>query len=112
MRSHYCGQLTAGMIGEEVALCGWVHRRRDHAALSLLTCATGKDWPRLSTIRIGPISFALAESLRNEFVIRITGRVRRRPQGTVNPNLPTGEVEVLGHTLEILNKAKTPPFPA
>ena len=110
MRSHYCGQLTAGMIGEDVALCGWVHRRRDHGGVIFIDL---RDREGLAQVVYDPdraASFALAESLRNEFVIRITGRVRRRPQGTVNPNLPTGEVEVLGHTLEILNKAKTPPF--
>ena len=110
MRSHYCGQLTAGMIGEDVALCGWVHRRRDHGGVIFIDL---RDREGLAQVVYDPDradSFAIAESLRNEFVIRITGRVRRRPQGTVNPNLPTGEVEVLGHTLEILNKAKTPPF--
>ena len=110
MRSHYCGQLTAGMIGEDVALCGWVHRRRDHGGVIFIDL---RDREGLAQVVYDPdraASFALAESLRNEFVVRITGRVRRRPQGTVNPNLPTGEVEVLGHTLEILNKAKTPPF--
>ena len=110
MRSHYCGQLSAGMIGEQVALCGWVHRRRDHGGVIFIDL---RDRDGLAQVVYDPDraeSFALAETLRNEFVIRITGRVRRRPEGTVNPNLPTGEVEVLGHTLEILNKAKTPPF--
>ncbi len=110
MRSHCCGQLTADMIGEDVALCGWVHRRRDHGGVIFIDL---RDREGLAQVVYDPDradSFAIAESLRNEFVIRITGRVRRRPQGTVNPNLPTGEVEVLGHTLEILNKAKTPPF--
>ena len=110
MRSHYCGQLTAAMIGEEVALCGWVHRRRDHGGVIFIDL---RDREGLAQVVYDPDraeSFAVAEALRNEYVIRITGRVRRRPEGTVNPNLPTGEVEVLGHTLEILNKARTPPF--
>ena len=110
MRTHYCGQLTAGMIGEEVALCGWVHRRRDHGGVIFIDL---RDREGLAQVVYDPDradSFALAETLRNEFVIRITGRVRRRPEGTLNPNLPTGEVEVLGYTLEILNKARTPPF--
>ena len=110
MRTHYCGQLTADMIGEEVALCGWVHRRRDHGGVIFIDL---RDREGLAQVVYDPDradSFALAETLRNEFVIRITGRVRRRPEGTLNPNLPTGEVEVLGHTLEILNKARTPPF--
>ena len=110
MRSHYCGQLSAGLIGEEVALCGWVHRRRDHGGVIFIDL---RDRDGLAQVVYDPDradSFALAETLRNEFVIRITGRVRRRPEGTINPNLATGEVEVLGHTLEILNKARTPPF--
>ena len=110
MRSHYCGELTADMIGAEVALCGWVHRRRDHGGVIFIDL---RDREGLAQVVYDPDradSFAVAETLRNEFVIRITGRVRRRPEGTVNPNLPTGEVEVLGHTLEILNKARTPPF--
>ena len=91
-------------------MCGWVHRRRDHGGVIFIDL---RDREGLAQVVYDPDradSFALAETLRNEFVIRITGRVRRRPDGTVNPNLPTGEVEVLGHTLEILNKARTPPF--
>ena len=98
------------MIGEEVALCGWVHRRRDHGGVIFIDL---RDREGLAQVVYDPDRaepFAVAETLRNEFVIRITGRVRRRPEGTLNPNLPTGEVEVLGHTLELLNKARTPPF--
>ena len=98
------------MIGEEVALCGWVHRRRDHGGVIFIDL---RDRDGLAQVVYDPDradSFALAETLRNEYVIRITGRVRRRPEGTINPNLATGEVEVLGHTLEILNEARTPPF--
>ena len=110
MRSHYCGQLTAAMIGEEVALCGWVHRRRDHGGVIFIDL---RDREGLAQVVYDPDraeSFAVAESLRNEYVVRVTGRVRRRPEGTLNPNMPTGEVEVLGHTLDLLNKARTPPF--
>ena len=91
-------------------MCGWVHRRRDHGGVIFIDL---RDREGLAQVVYDPDradSFALAETLRNEFVIRITGRIRRRPEGTLNPNLPTGEVEVLGHTLEILNKARTPPF--
>ena len=98
------------MLGEEVELCGWVHRHRDHGGVIFIDL---RDRDGLAQVVYDPDrddSFALAETLRNEFVIRITGRVRARPEGTVNPNMATGEVEVLGHTLEILNMAKTPPF--
>ena len=110
MRSHYCGQLSADMLGAEVALCGWVHRRRDHGGVIFIDL---RDREGLAQVVYDPDRaepFAVAETLRNEYVVRVTGRVRRRPEGTVNPNLPTGEVEVLGHTLELLNQARTPPF--
>ena len=98
------------MIGEEVALCGWVHRRRDHGGVIFIDL---RDREGLAQVVYDPDRaepFAVAETLRNEYVVRVTGRVRRRPEGTINPNLPTGEVEVLGHTLELLNRARTPPF--
>jgi aspartyl-tRNA synthetase len=110
MRSHYCGELTADMIGEDVALCGWIHRRRDHGGVIFIDL---RDREGLAQVVYDPDRaqpFAAAETLRNEYVVRVTGRVRRRPEGTLNPNLPTGEVEVLGYTLELLNKARTPPF--
>ena len=98
------------MIGEEVALCGWVHRRRDHGGVIFIDL---RDREGLAQVVYDPDRaepFAVAETLRNEYVVRVTGRVRRRPEGTLNPNLPTGEVEVLGYTLELLNRARTPPF--
>ena len=98
------------MIGEEVALCGWVHRRRDHGGVIFIDL---RDREGLAQVVYDPDRaepFAVAETLRNEYVVRVSGRVRRRPEGTLNPNLPTGEVEVLGHTLELLNRARTPPF--
>jgi len=110
MRSSYCGQLDASMIDQEVELCGWVNRRRDHGGVIFIDL---RDREGLAQIvydpdRAGP--FAIADMVRNEFVLRITGKVRARPEGTVNPDLPTGEVEVLGYDIEILNQAKTPPF--
>ena len=98
------------MIGMEVALCGWVHRRRDHGGVIFIDL---RDREGLAQVVYDPDRaepFVVAETLRNEYVVRVTGRVRRRPDGMLNPNLPTGEVEVLGHTLELLNRAKTPPF--
>lgn len=110
MRTHYCGQLTTSLVGKEVALCGWVHRRRDHGGVIFIDL---RDREGLAQVVYNPDqaeSFAIADAVRNEYVIRIEGQVRRRPEGTVNPNLPTGEVEVSGRAIEVLNKAKTPPF--
>ncbi|SBS31912.1 Aspartate--tRNA ligase [Marinomonas aquimarina] len=110
MRSHYCGELTAKNISEEVTLSGWVHRRRDHGGVIFLDL---RDREGLTQVVFDPDraeSFALADSCRSEFVVQIKGLVRARPEGTVNPNMVTGEIEVLGHELEILNRAATPPF--
>ena len=110
MRSHYCGKLDSSHVDQEVQLCGWVHRRRDHGGVIFIDL---RDREGIAQIVFDPDRaepFAIADSVRNEFVIRITGKVRNRPEGTVNPDMPTGEVEILGHTIEILNKAKTPPF--
>ena len=110
MRSHYCGELTAKKISEEVTLSGWVHRRRDHGGVIFLDL---RDREGITQVVFDPDraeSFALADSCRSEFVVQIKGLVRARPEGTVNPNMVTGEIEVLGHELEILNRAATPPF--
>ena len=110
MRSHYCGQVTEGLLEQKVSLCGWVNRRRDHGGVIFIDL---RDREGLAQVVYDPDredAFALADTVRNEFVIKITGRVRNRPEGTINPDLPSGEVEVLGHSIEILNKAKTPPF--
>ncbi len=110
MRSDYCGKLNSSYIDQEVELCGWVHRRRDHGGVIFIDL---RDREGIAQIVFDPDradSFAIADSVRNEFVIRITGKVRSRPEGTINSDMPTGEVEILGHTIEILNKAKTPPF--
>lgn len=110
MRSHYCGLIDTSLIDQEISLCGWVHRRRDHGGVIFIDL---RDREGLAQIVFDPDRkepFAIADSIRNEYVIRITGRVRHRPEGTVNPDLPTGEVEVLGYSIEILNKAQTPPF--
>ena len=111
MRSHYCGHLDMGHNGETVTLCGWVHRRRDHGGVIFLDL---RDREGVAQVVVDPDTakaFALADKARNEFVLRVTGRVRPRPEGTVNPAMPTGEIEVLGKEVEILNRAATPPFP-
>ncbi len=110
MRSHYCGDLDASQVDREVELCGWVHRRRDHGGVIFLDV---RDRSGIIQVVYDPDiedSFATADKVRNEFVLRITGKVRLRPAGTVNPDMKTGEVEVLGRELEILNSALTPPF--
>lgn len=110
MRSHYCGQVTEDLLGEQVALCGWVHRRRDHGGVIFIDL---RDREGLVQVVFDPDTeeaFATAEQVRGEFVLRVEGRVRERPAGTVNPDMTTGRVEVLGHTLTVLNHADTPPF--
>ena len=110
MRSHYCGALNANHVGEQVELFGWVHRRRDHGGVIFLDI---RDRTGIVQVVYDPDtedSFAVADRVRNEFVLRMSGRVRPRPEGTVNPDMATGEVEVLGATLEILNASATPPF--
>ncbi|BBB30129.1 aspartate--tRNA ligase [Neptunomonas japonica] len=111
MRSHYCGDLRKEHIGEEITLTGWVHRRRDHGGVIFLDV---RDRQGIAQVVFDPEreeSFAIANSVRSEFVIEVKGLVRHRPDGTVNSDMPTGEIEVLGLELNILNKAETPPFP-
>lgn len=110
MRSHYCGELNSTHIDQEVSLCGWVHRRRDHGGVIFIDLRDREGIAQIVFDPDRPEPFQLADSVRNEFVIRISGKVRSRPEGTVNPDMATGEIEVLGHTIEILNKANTPPF--
>ena len=110
MRSHYCNELNAGLNGEDVRLCGWAHRRRDHGGVIFIDL---RDTTGLAQVVVDPDvaeAFALAERVRNEFVLAVRGRVRPRPEGTVNPNLPSGEVEVFASEIEICNPADTPPF--
>ena len=110
MRSHYCGQVTEALVGQTVRVCGWVHRRRDHGGVIFVDL---RDREGLLQVVFAPESaavFAQAERLRSEFVVKVTGKVRPRPAGTVNANLPTGRIEVLCSDLEVLNRADTPPF--
>ncbi|MDP3295501.1 MAG: aspartate--tRNA ligase [Nevskia sp.] len=110
MRSHYCGQVTEALTGQTVQVCGWVQRRRDHGGVIFIDL---RDREGLLQIVFDPDNaetFAAAERLRSEYVVQITGLVRARPEGTVNANLPTGRIEVLGRSVEVLNKSETPPF--
>lgn len=110
MRSHYCGEVTAAHLDQIVTLCGWVHRRRDHGGVIFIDL---RDRAGLAQVVCDPDRaemFATAESVRNEYVLKITGKVRRRPAGTENPDLASGEIEVLCHEIEVLNVSATPPF--
>ncbi len=110
MRTHYCGQLSAANVDQIVTLCGWNHRRRDHGGVIFIDLRDREGLAQIVCDPDRPEMFKLAEVVRNEFVLKITGKVRRRPAGTENPNMPSGEVEILCHELEILNAAVTPPF--
>ncbi len=111
MRTHYCGQVDESCIDQAVTICGWVHRRRDHGGVIFIDL---RDRSGLVQIVADPQesreAFALAEQVRNEFVLRLCGRVRMRSTETQNPQLPTGKIEVVGVDLAILNTAQTPPF--
>jgi len=110
MRSHYCGQLNKSLIDKSVTLCGWLHRRRDHGGLIFFDL---RDREGIVQVVFNPEAaetFAIAERVRPEYVLRIQGKVRFRPEGTENPGLSTGQVEVVGEHIDILNAAETPPF--
>ena len=110
MRSHPCGVINTSHLTREVELCGWVHRRRDHGGVIFIDL---RDYTGLVQVVFDPDRAAIfeqAEHVRNEYVLKVTGKVRDRPEGTVNPQMPTGEIEVLVTDLEVLNKAETPPF--
>ena len=110
MRSHFCGELNESNIDENVTLCGWVHRRRDHGGVIFLDL---RDRDGIAQVVYDPDaeeSFAIAEGVRSEFVVLVNGRVRRRPEGTINKEMATGHIEVLGTELTILNASETPPI--
>lgn len=111
MRSHYCGEITAQLLGKEVQLAGWVHRRRDHGGVIFVDM---RDREGIVQVVVAPeqqAAFAKAESLRSEFVVQVKGTVKRRPDGTVNTNLRTGEIEIAVTELNILNRSEPLPFP-
>jgi aspartyl-tRNA synthetase len=110
MRTDYCGLIDRRFLGQPVILYGWVHRRRDHGGVIFIDLRDREGLIQVVCDPDTPATFAVADRLRNEFVIRVEGRVRPRPDGTVNPNLKSGEVEVLATTIEILNPSLTPPF--
>jgi len=110
MRTDYCGNVSQAYLGQTIALCGWVQRRRDHGGVIFIDL---RDREGLVQVVCDPDLadvFATAETLRNEFCVRVEGLVRARPEGTENSNLKSGAVEVLCKGLEILNASVTPPF--
>ncbi len=110
MRSHYCGQVDQALIGDDVAVTGWVHRRRDHGGVIFIDLRDREGLLQVVFDPDRPEIFAEAERIRGEYVLAVKGRVRERPEGTINPNMTTGHVEVLAHELTVLNRAETPPF--
>ncbi|MBK6981726.1 MAG: aspartate--tRNA ligase [Betaproteobacteria bacterium] len=110
MRTEYCGLTDTRFLGQTVSLFGWAHRRRDHGGVIFIDMRDREGLVQVVSDPDRKETFAAADRVRNEFVLRVTGVVRRRPEGTVNPGLRSGEIEVLAHELEILNPAVTPPF--
>ncbi len=110
MRTHYCGLLNTDQLDQTVSICGWAHRRRDHGGVIFIDL---RDREGLAQVVCNPDvaeMFKIAESVRSEFVLRITGLVRRRPEGSANPNMVSGEIEIVCQAIEVLNTAVTPPF--
>ncbi|MGD8595184.1 MAG: aspartate--tRNA ligase, partial [Gammaproteobacteria bacterium] len=110
MRSHYCGHINEAHLDEEVTLYGWNHRRRDHGGVIFVDLRDREGIVQVVFDPDTPATFTTAEKVRNEYVLKVVGRVRRRPEGTENPDMATGQVEVLGKELNIVNPSETPPF--
>ncbi len=110
MRSHYCGHLSEEHIDQEVTLSGWVHRRRDHGGVIFVDLRDREGIAQIVFDPDNPEMFMQAERIRNEYVLQVKGKVRQRPDGTENPEMPTGQVEVMAQELVVLNSAQTPPF--
>jgi aspartyl-tRNA synthetase len=110
MRSEYCGLISRKHLQQTVTVFGWVHRRRDHGGVIFIDLRDREGLLQVVCDPDNPATFKAAETLRNEFVLRVTGKVRARPEGSVNPNLVSGEIEVLAGEIEILNPSLTPPF--
>ncbi len=110
MRSHYCGAVDESLLDQEVTLCGWVNKRRDHGGVIFVDL---RDREGLVQVVFDPddaAMFKMAEGIRNEHILRVKGRVRPRPEGTINENLVSGKIEVFGLELEVLSASNTPPF--
>lgn len=103
MRTHYCGLVTEALLGQTVTLCGWVSRRRDHGGVIFIDVRDREGYVQVVCDPDRASTFAVAENLRNEFCVQITGLVRARPEGTTNDQLKSGKIEVLAHELKVLN---------
>lgn len=110
MRTNYCGLIDEAYLDQSVTLYGWVHRRRDHGGVIFVDLRDREGLVQVVCDPDNVSAFEIAERIRNEFVLKIAGKVRRRPEGTVNPNLVSGEIEVVVASIEILNTSLTPPF--
>ncbi|MCB1886895.1 MAG: aspartate--tRNA ligase [Rhodocyclaceae bacterium] len=110
MRTNYCGLIDTQYLDQTITVCGWVHRRRDHGGVIFIDLRDREGLVQVVCDPDRPQMFEIAESIRNEFVLQIVGKVRRRPAGTENAGLTSGEIEVLCHEIEILNSSATPPF--
>ena len=111
MKSHYCGEITSENLEQDISICGWIHRRRDHGGVIFLDVRDIKGICQAVVNPDNKQSFKLAESIRNEYVVQIKGVVRNRLEGTINKNMHTGEIEIEVHDIKILSKANTPVFP-
>ena len=110
IRTKYCGELNISNVGEIISVAGWVHRRRDHGGVIFVDL---RDTSGLLQLVFNPEDkdlFSQAEKFRSEFVLSVTGIIRKRPEGTINPEMPTGEIELLAQSGHVLNVSKTPPF--
>ena len=111
MRSHYCGEVTSKDLDSNISICGWVHRRRDHGGIIFLDV---RDIKGICQVVVNPenkAAFEIADKCRNEYVIKVSGAVLKRPEGTINENMITGEIELEADKIQLLNKAATPTFP-
>ena len=111
MRSHYCGEVTSKDLDSNISICGWVHRRRDHGGIIFLDV---RDIKGICQVVVNPenkAAFEIADKCRNEYVIKVSGAVLKRPEGTINENMITGEIELEADKIQLLNKAATPAFP-
>src|SRR2546428_5954913 len=111
LRTHTCGEANASLVGKEITLCGWVHRRRDHGELTFIDLRDRYGITQVvAHAKENTSAHAALGDARNEWVLRIRGAVRARPEGTKNAKLATGEIEVVASEVTVLNESKTPPF--